>query len=277
MINRDSALAQTFWDQCRPDDCYILDFHAHMHNLNSMYLPAQTPESMIEVMRRCNTRLTVFCSHKALSYAAFEEPYNLDVAKKYSEWFLAYHAVIPGQTDPKTAVSRMDANRAYYFGFKLHADWDACKLTDDLYKPFLEYLDARRLPALLHTWGGSAYDGVDEVEKIAGRYAGATFICGHCFHGDWINGAKMIRDHPNLYCELTAVMDDRGAIEMLCDVVGSERVLFGTDVPWFDTHHGIGAVLSADVTDDDRRNIFYRNGEKLLQKQNRRVPAAVRA
>ena len=28
--------------------------------------------------------------------------------------------------------------------------------------------------------------------------------------------------------------------------------------------HGVGMVLGADVTDDDRLNIFYRNGERLL-------------
>jgi predicted TIM-barrel fold metal-dependent hydrolase len=71
---------------------------------------------------------------------------------------------------------------------------------------------------------------------------------------------------PNLYYELTAVTDDYGAIELICEKVGSERVLFGTDLPWFDTHHGIGAVLSAEIDDEDRHNILHRNGEKLLRR-----------
>ena len=45
---------------------------------------------------------------------------------------------------------------------------------------------------------------------------------------------------------------------------GSERLLFGTDLPWFDTHHGIGTILSTEMTDDDRHNILHRNGERLL-------------
>ncbi|MCL2058062.1 MAG: amidohydrolase [Oscillospiraceae bacterium] len=265
MINRDSGLAREFWESRAPGDCYILDFHAHMHNLASMYLPAFSPELMIEVMQRCNTKLTVFCSHMAMAYAEFEEGYNLNVAKRFPGHFLAYHAVIPGRTDFKAAIARLEANKAYYLGMKMHADTDQTPLTSDAYKPFMEYLDANRLPALLHTWGGSKYDGVDEVATIATRYPGAIFICGHSFHDDWKNGAELIKNHPNLIAELTAVMDNRGAIELLCAEVGSERILFGTDVPWFDTHHGVGAVLSADITDDDRRNIFYRNGEKLLK------------
>ena len=270
MLNKNSKLAGAFWERAVPDGCYILDFHAHMHNLASMYLPAFSPELMIEVMQRCNTKLTVFCSHMAMAYAEYEEECNLNVVKRFPKHFLAYHAIIPGRTDYKTAIARMEANKKYYLGMKMHADSDTTPLTADAYRPFLEYLDANRLPALLHTWGGSKYDGVDEVAKIAGRYPGATFICGHSFHDDWKRGAELIKGHPNLIAELTAVMDNRGAIELLCAEAGSGRVLFGTDVPWFDTHHGIGAVLSADITDEDRLNIFHRNGEKLLKQLGKR-------
>ena len=270
MINRESGLASEFWESGRLDGCYILDFHAHMHYLGSMYLPAHSPESMIEVMKRCNTKRTVFCSHIAMKYADLEEKYNLNVAKKYPEYFMAYHAVIPGRTDFGATVARFEANREFYFGFKLHADWDKTPLTDGLYRPFLEYLNDNKLPALLHTWGKSLNDGVDVVDKIALRYPDATFLCGHCFHDDWKNGAELIKARANLYGELTAVMDNQGAIETLCEIAGSDRILFGTDNPWFDTHHGVGAVLSADIADDDRRNIFYKNGEKLLKKLGRK-------
>jgi predicted TIM-barrel fold metal-dependent hydrolase len=41
-------------------------------------------------------------------------------------------------------------------------------------------------------------------------------------------------------------------------------MLFGTDLPWFDPHHAIGALLSADISDEDRHNICHCNAEKLL-------------
>ena len=65
---------------------------------------------------------------------------------------------------------------------------------------------------------------------------------------------------------MTAVIDDRGPLDMFLAKAkrGSRQVLFGTDLPWFSIHHGIGGVLSADMTDDDRRNILYRNGARLL-------------
>ena len=266
MINHDSPLTKAFWQAGRLDDCPILDFHAHMHELASMYLPAASPEAMIDTMRRCNVRQAVFCSHQPLYYTEFEEEYNLRVAKQYPQYFKAYHSVAPGRTDARAAIARVENNREYYFGFKFHADIHTTPLTDAAYAPFLDYMNATRTPALLHTWGPSPHNGVDAVKTIASRYADAILICGHSFHSDWRRGAALAADFPNLYYELTAVLDDYGALELLCETVGSRRILFGTDLPWFDTHHGIGAILSADITDEDRRNIFYRNGETLLER-----------
>ena len=62
------------------------------------------------------------------------------------------------------------------------------------------------------------------------------------------------------------MLDDRGPVEKFVAAALGERLLFGTDLPWFDPHHGIGAVLSAEITDQDRHNILHRNAERLLAK-----------
>lgn len=46
---------------------------------------------------------------------------------------------------------------------------------------------------------------------------------------------------------------------------GSEKIVFGTDLPWFDPHYGIGCVVFSRITDEDRHNILHRNAEQLLQ------------
>lgn len=46
---------------------------------------------------------------------------------------------------------------------------------------------------------------------------------------------------------------------------GSTRMVFGTDAPWFNYPYYIGSLLGADITDEDRRNICYRNAERLLK------------
>jgi len=70
----------------------------------------------------------------------------------------------------------------------------------------------------------------------------------------------------NVLLELTAVPDERtGVIEKFVREAGSTKVVFGTDFPWFSHHYYIGAVLAADITDEERRDIFCRNAERILR------------
>ena len=55
-----------------------------------------------------------------------------------------------------------------------------------------------------------------------------------------------------------------GLVENLVNRVGSERLLFGTDMPWFDEYQAVGGVLSADISENDMRNILYRNAERIF-------------
>ncbi len=77
------------------------------------------------------------------------------------------------------------------------------------------------------------------------------------------DGRKVVFE-AHIDLELTAVLDNRGAIERLAGEVGSDRLLFGTDLPWFSPHQGIGALLSAAISDEDRHNILHRNAARLL-------------
>ena len=53
-------------------------------------------------------------------------------------------------------------------------------------------------------------------------------------------------------------------IDVATGEAGSEKIIFGTDTPWFNHHNYIGALLGAEMSDDDRRNILYRNAQRLL-------------
>ena len=89
-------------------------------------------------------------------------------------------------------------------------------------------------------------------------------MCAHCFNNNWTAAGELAKDYPNVYIELTSVPGTRGAIEKMVSICGSEKILYGTDMPWFDEHQGIGGVLAADISDDDIHNILHRNAEKIL-------------
>lgn len=86
----------------------------------------------------------------------------------------------------------------------------------------------------------------------------------NCFSGKWEVLYSFLKEFPELVC---IIHGERGVIEDLVRRVGSGCMLFGTDLPWFDEYQAAGGVLSADISEDDMRNIFYRNAENIFGKE----------
>lgn len=265
MIVTNSTLAEHFW-QTGKLDCPVLDFHAHMHQNAGLYFPYIDAAGMAHTMDRCNTRWTLFCSHTAMKDPFEGEKIQQQTVREFPDHFRAYHAVISTYPDIDRAIRTIEDNPGVYVGFKFHPDGCSVPLTNPVHAPYLEYLNDKHLITLLHTWGKSPNDGVDEVAAVAEKYPNVDFICGHSFFDDFDYASRRLKGLDNIYYELTAVPIRRGFIEEICEKVGSDRLLFGSDMPWFGTAHSIGCVLAADISDEDRENIFWRSGAKLLKR-----------
>lgn len=262
-----SALSRDFWDNGRSDVCPIIDMHGHMGDQATIYFPRSSTANMIRTMDEAGVRMLIFSHHIALYSPDLRNQPSIQAVRKYPDRLRAYCVVNPNY--PENLESDLQTFDSLfpdvYVGFKFLSDYHKIALTDKRYVPAWEYADARELLVLAHTWGGSPYDGEDVVRKVAKQYPNVKFLLGHSCHGAWDAAVKLALDFPNIYLELTAVFDDYGIIDKYVNEAGSDRMLFGTDLPWFDPHHAIGVLLDADITDEDRHNICHRNAEKLLE------------
>ena len=59
-------------------------------------------------------------------------------------------------------------------------------------------------------------------------------------------------------------MDERGVLEKIVSEIGSDKILFGTDFPWFNHHYYIGSLFGAGLSENEIRKILYLNSFKLL-------------
>lgn len=260
-----SPLAREFWESGRSAACPIYDMHGHMGAWHSIYFPRPDAADMIRTMDECGVRLLVFSHHMALFAPDLGNRLAVQAVRQYPGRLRAYCAINPNYPEHLAAdLATFEAHRDVYVGFKFLSDYHRISLSDGRNQPAWEYADERELLVLAHTWGGSAFDGPAIVRQMAERYPKVKLLLGHSLHDDWNAAVALARDFPNIYLELTAVFDDRGPLEVFVREVGSDRLLFGTDLPWFDPHQAIGALLSADITDEDRHNICHRNAEKLL-------------
>jgi uncharacterized protein len=260
-----SALAQEFWESGKSVSCPIYDMHGHMGTWAAIYFPRGEAEAMIGTMDECGVKMLVFSHHHALMSPDSGNHTSIAAVRQHPQRLRAYCVINPNYPAQVEAdIASFDQNRDVFVGFKFLSDYHKVAITDSAYTPALEYAGHHRLLVLMHTWGKSPYDGAEAVRTLAARHPDVHFLLGHSCHGEWDEAVALARDFPNLSLELTAIFDDRGVLEKFAAEAGSERMLFGTDLPWFDPHQAVGALLSAHLSDQEIHNICHRNAEKLL-------------
>ena len=242
----------------------ILDMHAHMGNHGKAFMSVNTPEEQLKYMDRAAVQCTAFIGHKALFVGPEGVYEDLAVAKRFPGRFKLYYPVVTPMLDDYPGL-RMVEEHEEYIGLKFLCDYYGVTLSDPRHTPFWEYADARRLPVLVHTWKSDC-NGVAEAEKILKRFPNLTFIAGHSFRGDTPGAVRLAQEYENLYLELTAVLTWKGSLEQFAQAGLLSKVLFGVDAPWFSYEYSIGALLSADITDEQRKDILRRNALGVFNK-----------
>ena len=259
-----SPLVREFIKKGRSDSCPVIDMHTHLGPYQGIYFPNPWPEDMVRTMDRCGVRIAVFSSHAALIDTR-ENPKMAEVVKRYPDRFRAYWVINPNYPERIEEEIKMFSKMNGFVGFKFHPDYHRQPITSPRYETALEYANEHKLIVLTHTWGGSPYDSPKLVERVAEKYPDAIILMGHSGYGEWEKSLQVARECQNVYLELTAAYAVNGVIELMVEKVGSHKIVFGTDLPWFDPHYGIGCILFSRITDEDRHNILHRNAEKLLK------------
>jgi uncharacterized protein len=261
-----SPLAREFRETGRSESCPVIDMHGHYGPFQGIYFPSSTAEDMIGTMDRAGVSMIVCSSHHSLIDSQAGNERMAEVVRQNPGRISAYWCINPN--DPALIEKQLAeiSGKPEFVGFKFLSDYHKYPITGENYAPAIEYAQEHRMPILMHTWGGSSFDGPKLVDEVAKRFPDVTILMGHSGFGEWDVAIDVASRHPNVYLELTAAYAVNRAIEMMVDGAGSHKVLYGTDLPWFDPHYAIGCILYARITDEDRRNILHRNAEKILSR-----------
>lgn len=263
---KSGSLAAAFWQNGRAD-FPIYDMHAHMGRHYAIYQKRCEADDMVRHARRSGVEKLCF-SHNDALFGTSGNDSAFEACQKHPDILRMYVGINPNYPEiMRRDLAQFDKWQPFAIGLKFLADYHRVKVTDPAYKYALDFAAERGLPVLNHTWGNAACDGAEVMYEVIQRYPGIKFFLGHSIFGDWDGAERCVKESAgNVYLELTAIPGERGIIEDLVRRVGSERLLYGTDLPWFDEYQAVGGVISADITEDDMRNILYRNAENIFGK-----------
>jgi len=152
------------------------------------------------------------------------------------------------------------------------------KINDPVFFPLIERSIEANAPVMMHaradtgllrpgihTEAPPATSVADDFVDVAKRYPEAILIHAHIGGGgDWEYMCKTLRASPSIYIDTGGSITDEGMIDFAKEVLGVERMLFSTDCN-FET--GVGKILAANLTEEERGRIFWDNYNDILRKR----------
>jgi predicted TIM-barrel fold metal-dependent hydrolase len=263
----ESPLTREFVQTGRCESCPIIDVHTHYGPYAGIYFPVHSGEALIRRLDRAGVRRILCAHHTALLDMRRGHDEIARVVRRWPGRVGAYVCYNPNYPDVAAEeLKRLDSGDGFV-GVKCHADTHEVRLTDERYAPAFEAASQRALPVLLHTWGLARWSGPELWAEIAQRYPRARFIMAHAGFGRWDEAVTCAARFENVFLGLSAAFTIPGVIEKAVAGCGPEKLLFGTDHPWFDIWFALGCVLFSRISDEARRMILFRNAERLLPAQ----------
>ncbi len=261
-----SALAAEFM-KTRKMPLPIIDAHTHMGPNYGTFMSMATMDEMVELMDKENIEM-IFCApHSSLFDPAAEDKELKEAMVKYPGRILGYYTFNPNYSEQFAAHMDDVLNVPGYIGFKFLPTYHRYPIDGENYRPALEFANKHKKVILIHTWGNNdPHNGPRHIDKAAGEYPDALFIMGHSAPGELDQAIEVALKHPNVYLDLCDIHRHSGIVDKMVEAVGADRVLFGTDLPWYDPAYGVGSVLFSHISDEDKYKVLYENAKKLAIK-----------
>jgi hypothetical protein len=250
------------------EDVEIIDLHAHLGPYFNMHIPAREPARMIRIMDLCGISKTVLSPSLSwdtdLVFA--NDMMRASVASHPGRF---YGACAVNGNYPELSMDELErcfAEKSAVL-IKIHPAVSKCRLDDKRMNGVYEFASRRRLCLLVHTWlDNDPFGNVDLFSNVAKDHPNISWIMGHS-GGPYGSrrAVELALEVHNIFLDLALSMCPAGQVEFFVKEVGAERVLFGTDNPFLDPRPQVGRVALADISSQDKTNIFGTNARRLVR------------
>lgn len=245
----------------------IIDGHTHLGQ--SIFGYGQTPEELLFAMDECEIDMAVVCPVQPYDYhLAPENDFIAKTAKKYPKRFTGFARVDPKQG--KKAVDELERciKILELKGLMLHPWEETFAINSKMVYPIMEKAMEYNIPVMV-SGGHVRVSHPLQIGDIASEFPGVNIIATS---GGQINisgmslydAEIMLEANKNVFLETSGIYRE-DFIENMIRKLGSERVIFGSNSPQMDIKYEILRPLTAQVTEEEKKDISGRTIAKLLK------------
>lgn len=247
----------------------IIDAHVHLG-----MMPLFRVEGKIDDLIRAADRSGIdklFCTEATALFYDFREGNQrlFQVMKRYPDRIIGY-CTISSARYGQEAVDEVDrcANDYGMRGLKIYSF-----SIPGTHEPFMSIDDEWMYPiverAAEHGMVILAHSDADEIGRLAGLFPSATLLMAHMGNtaharGDWHKAIAVARRYPNIYLDTSTSTTDFDCVETAVDLLGADRIIFGSDWPLFHHEFALARIRGASLKQEEKDLILGGNMVRLL-------------
>jgi predicted TIM-barrel fold metal-dependent hydrolase len=241
----------------------VIDCHAHIGAAWPDHGVTASTADAIRMMDRCGIEKACSSASRYLRFDFREgNRRTLEVVHEFPERVLGQCIADPRRTAESCEELERYLGNEGFAGVKIHNSHTSVPYDDSRYEEIYGRAAEHRAHVLAHTFSPSE---VASFLRAAAKFPEASFIVGHSGGFAWANHLEEIAAVPNAYFDVCCSSVDAGRVEAFAAAGGAERVLFGTDLPFLAPAADLSQVLSARVSEEDRRLILGGNMARILE------------
>ena len=257
------------------DDLLIFDNHLHFGHAPAVFEATTDPAELARQMSRIGIRVAVVSSIRAIFSGDLRAGNDqvLAALDRFPDRYLGYVVVHPAYPELLASELERCLQHPRMRGIKLHPTQYShpVRITDARYRPAFEYARDHGYPILIHTGPEAqrAYCGAEEVAKVARQFPSVPVMLAHTMGFDrWegvVEAVEVAARLDNAYVDLSGAAGRHyGLVEYAVERAGSEKILYGSDVPQLTFTFPLGPVLYAAIPDRDKENILGLNTARMF-------------
>lgn len=259
MTIRDEAFAGL------PLSCPVIDSHTHIgpYHMSGWHQKYDRTDMglVLEDIDRLGIDCIVTSPHPMVQGRMMEaNRIAAETAEKYPGKVYGYITVVPpcGLDAIKKELETYRDNPAFV-GLKFLTGYHGNLLQPE-YEYAMDFADEMGCPVLCHEYGNIP-DRAEFVEVLKTRHNMKLLIAhqGGAFAADTRACAPIIRDHENAYMEICGSLDNQLPMEIMAELVGEDKLIFGTDMISLDPKYDLGKIAFSPLPDSAKEKIFAGN------------------
>jgi predicted TIM-barrel fold metal-dependent hydrolase len=245
----------------------MIDAHGHLGYWFNFNIPWRWGTDMVKQMDLTGVRCIVAAAHAGIGPDyIYGNTQVIQAMREFPGRILGYCCVNPNY--PADEI-RDEIKRCFDSGMvaiKFHPSVHGYPADGEGYRPAWEFANEHGICVMSHSGAGDRTCGMQIFDSIATEFPNAKIVLGHAGFG--YEGCKqsceLARKHANVHMDIAHSISYRGLLKKLVDGAGADRVLFGTDMPFFDSRPTIGRAAFSELTDDQLELVLAGNAKRLF-------------